>query len=174
VKNKKLMYALLLASALVWGWVFIKIFNVIFKSEEAPLLSENKKLSIGVFEKKDTFQLLVNYKDPFLKTKSRQLTAGYNYSSGLSVATHAHLRAKKSSVEIIKEEKTIDWSFIKYKGRITRQSTGKVVSLINIGGGDYSLEDGKEMQQVMLLKSYPDSIWVKFDGVKKYIKRNQN
>lgn len=170
------MYALLVASAVVWGWVFVKIFNVIFQddSETVPLL--RKKPVSNAFEAKDTFELLANYKDPFLKRRSVNPTPSSNYSSANNNRSNAPTAARtKVKVEkVVKEEKIIDWNFIKYKGRITRKSTGKVLSLVNISGGDFSLEEGKEAKQVTLIKSYPDSIQVKFEGVKKYIKRNQN
>lgn len=172
VKSKKLMYALLVASALVWGWVFVKIFNVVFKQDEALLTLKKVKPVYDNISDKDTFELLANYKDPFLKTRSRQ--NNYAYSSTGLAQSNTPVKKKSAVVKPVKVEKVIDWSFIKYKGRITRKATGKTVSLINIGGGDYSIEDGKEVQQVLLLKSYPDSIQVKFDGVKTYIKRNLN
>ncbi len=167
------MYALLIASALVWGWVFVKIFDVVFQGDEVAVKKVNKMHKSGDIEKKDTFELLLNYKDPFLKTRARPVLLSSSTVSANN-GNNVVQRSKSQVVKAVKEEKVIDWSFIKYKGRITRQATGKVLSLINIGGGDYSLEDGKEVQQVLLIKSYSDSIHVKFDGVKKYIKRNQN
>ena len=168
------MYALLVASALVWGWVFVKIFNVIFKEESKTVTLLKKKIVSNSFEAKDTFELLANYKDPFLKRKSNSVVRDYSYNNSAPTQNSSTVRKNREIKKIVKEEKVIDWSFIKYKGRITRKSTGKILSLININGGDYSLEDGKEIQLVTLIKSHPDSIQVEFDGVKKYIKRNQN
>ncbi|MDB5274741.1 MAG: hypothetical protein JWO58_3108 [Chitinophagaceae bacterium] len=171
------MYVLLLASALVWGWVFIKIFNVVFKGDEVPVrLVKNKNASTFIAEK-DSFELLANYRDPFLKKTSHAvsyaITSPSSNSNGGSVRAAV---AKQKSEKIIpkKEERVIDWNFIAYKGRITRKSNGKVLSLLTINGGDYSLEEGKEVQLVTLVKSYHDSIEVRYDGIKKHIKRNQN
>ncbi|MBC7487999.1 MAG: hypothetical protein H7282_14755 [Cytophagaceae bacterium] len=172
MKNKKLMYALLVVSALVWGWVFVKIFTVVFKQENTSVPIAKAKRKSEHIEQKDTFELLANYGDPFIKR--RRITSSYEYGVSNSTVNTGQVIKKKQVAKPVKEEKIIDWSFINYKGRIIRKSTGKTLSLINIGGGDYSLEDGKEVQQVLLVKSYPDSIQVKFDGVKKNIKRNQN
>ena len=168
------MYALLAASALVWGWVFVKIFNVVFKAEDTNVSVVKEKRKSEHIEQKDTFELLANYRDPFLKGRRVATVYGYNSTGNSTVNNNRPVVKNKEVTKPVKEEEIIDWSFIKYKGQIRRQSTGKILSLINIGGGDYSLEDGKEVQQVLLVKSYPDSIQVKFDGVKKYIKRNQN
>ena len=166
------MYALLVTSALVWGWVFVKIFTVVFKQENTSVPFAKKTKKSEHIEQRDTFQLLANYRDPFIK--GRRMASSYEYGVNSSTVNTRQVVKKKEVPKPVKVEKIIDWSFINYKGRIIRKSTGKTLSLINIGGGDYSLEDGKEAQQVLLIKSYPDSIQVKFDGVKKYIKRNQN
>jgi hypothetical protein len=174
------MYVLLAASALVWGWVFVKIYDVVVKGDEGQVnLNRLTPVAKYVF-KKDTFDLLVNYRDPFLKRASASAAYSYNgaevSSSGSNkVSGMQRVIKKQNNPEVkAKEERIIDWSFVKYKGRITRQSTGKVLSLVNINGGDYSIEDGKEVQQVLLMKSSHDSILVKFEGIQKYIKRNQN
>ena len=172
------MYVLLAVSALVWGWVFIKIFGVLFKGEDTTLkIVKNNRVNTYIAEK-DSFELLADYRDPFLKHNSHAVFyTNTTQAANIGTSNHiGHATGKKKN-EVLKQEKearVIDWSFITYKGRITRKSNGKVLSLLNINGGDYSLEDGKEVQKVTLIKNHHDSIEVRYEGIKKYIKRNQN
>jgi hypothetical protein len=171
------MYVLLAASALVWGWVFVKIFGAFFKSEDDNFIKIKKKTTeVNYSTQSDTFELLANYPDPFLK-KARGVLMYNNvdYRSNVNLTSISSKKvAVVASKKSKKEEPVINWEFIKYKGRITRQSTGKILSLVTINGNDYSLEEGKIVHNVTLLKITHDSIQVSFEGVKKYIIRNKN
>ena len=157
---------LLAVSVLIWGWVFLKIYHVVAQDDDAEGIKDNRRAKVKYTATKDTFELLVNYKDPFFK----RMTGSVSYSD--RVAGPARKATMKNNPAPGKP--VMDWSFIKYKGRITRHSTKKTLSLLNINGSDYAIEDGKEVQQVLLLKSHVDSILVRFEGMKKYIKRNTN
>jgi len=138
--------------------------------EPASILNTSKKMKKVDYQSvKDSFSLLLNYPDPFFKKKSYSAYQGM-YSYGNSTGDRSSVAKFKPKKEV-KPVPVIDWSFIHFKGTIKRHSTGKTLTLLNINGDEHAIEEGKVMDNVTLVKNCKDSILVKYNGVKKYIKK---
>ena len=169
MKNKKLVYVLLVLSVFVWGWIVLKVVHAFTGDASSDTIKKKKASLISYKPIKDSFSLLLNYDDPFYK---RNLPR-YNYGDGLQVARPNI--SKKNKVFVQKEKapvQIIDWSFIQFKGTIKRNSTGKTLALLNVSGRDYSIEEGREIEKVLLVKNCKDSILVKYNGISQYIKKH--
>ncbi len=127
-----------------------------------------KKTQQGTYSaKKDSFSLLLDYPDPFFKSKKYDRET-YRHEEHL-------IRERKSTIKTSKENNVVnamDWSFIQFKGTIKRKTTGKVLTLLNVNGEEYSIEEGQQAANVLLVKNCKDSIKVKYNGINKYIRKN--
>jgi hypothetical protein len=155
-KNKNLLYILILGTLLIWGVILYKIMNVI-GSEKDELNSE--KNYIAMVDKNeslpDTFTILANYTDPFLG----KLPSTEKKSTPLKV------------VELQKPIVITPWPAIVYLGVIKNQKSNKQFVMVQINNQSNAMKLGEIIEGVTLLKVYKDSVEVKFNKEKKFIKK---
>ena len=159
--KKKLTYALLAGSLLVWGLVFYKLFSYIGGGDDS--LNGNNKIIVAphIIEKEESYILVANYRDPFLG----KMQVGPGNDGGLIVK-------KRSQPKVVKEpEKPIDLSFIAYSGMITNPTSKKKVALITIKGKQSMVAEGEVLDEVTFVKNFKDSIQISYLGKIAYVKR---
>ncbi len=156
MKNKKALYILLPVVIVVWGIIAFKIFGHLDKKEPVPLILENTQTVQENNIVPDTFNLIYDYKDPFLNKKSP---------------------AKKNVSKRVKKVKTenerIVWPDILYTGRMVNQSTNKSLVSLTINGKEWIFNIGDQKDNITLLKTYDDSVKVKYEQETKYIHKQQ-
>lgn len=62
MKNKKITYSLLILTVMIWGYILWEIVSQGGKSPQTPVLVQKTNEV-----KQDTFELLLNYRDPFFE-----------------------------------------------------------------------------------------------------------
>lgn len=167
MKNKKTLYYLIPINLIVWGFVLYRIItfgnntpheNVNFS---APLIT-NTKLAVTP----DTFHLLLNYSDPFLK--KNKITA-YKQGSITKKENSSYQKEKKSESPKIKNE--ILWPDIIFRGMVHNRKTGKTIALVFIEGNELSMQTGEKYKQIKLLHIYTDSIKVEMNKKIRFIRK---
>lgn len=150
-KNTKYLLALALLS--IWGLLGFRIYNKM-KPEQLHFTNEVDVLAEKPVVKKDTFQLLVNYKDPFL---SEKLEA--------KIAQPIRKAAPKRIAKTIASKKKVAQKFPKiiYKGNLKLKSGRKAV-LVNIDGKTQNWGWGETISKMTLNQIYEDSIRISFNG----------
>jgi hypothetical protein len=150
MKNKATLILLLVLTAAIWGYVVMKVLNT--TSDVTPLAA--KKKTNAVAASNDTLEsdhhLLLNYRDPFLRTTSVVKTSSKT------------LRPKKPVIE----EK---WPRLQYLGSIGSGKANKV-AILTINNEEVLLQQGQVHEGVKLLKFYTDSVQVEFKKLKKNLK----
>ena len=69
MKKEKKTYLLLAVVLVIWGVLAFQIFKAVNPSEEVvPVFTTTQKTNLIKLEKRDTFSIVANYRDPFLGT----------------------------------------------------------------------------------------------------------
>lgn len=161
MKNKIITYILLIAVFLIWGYVFYKAIEPVSALEQVDpqVTNEHKMPALKEELMPDTFSLYANYRDPFL--------------------ANSFVEPKVDSVKINRVEAIvkmpvpqIDWSFIRYSGRIQNAKSKQSVALVSIRGKDYMMAEGKSINGVKLIENLKDSIKISYEGKIKFIRLN--
>jgi len=159
MKNKKLIYFLIIVVLGVWGIIIYRVFSAIGNGDDdaaTPAVKPIKEAFNDYAIPKDTTKLLLNYRDPFGLVKQKD-TAG--------TVIHA-VKRMNSTVNI---KPAINWSFITYSGYIRNPSTKRLVALVSVNGQNLTLAEGETKNQVKLLRNLRDSIKVSYEGKTKFI-----
>jgi hypothetical protein len=162
MKNKSVTYLLIGGVALIWGLIIFRIFHAATEEEETFVPSQGKAIASKKAGKSpsDTFDLLLDYRDPFLGKVSVA-----SFSDPNQIRTSAPRR--KKPVVALPPAPAIDWSFIAFKGTIQNKQLNSHIGLFHIHGKDVMLRPTEQSNGVTILKVSRDSAWVQFDGVKK-------
>jgi hypothetical protein len=165
MKSKPLTYLLIVSVAAVWGIIFYRIFSA--SGEEGlpfkPLVqSRLTDESLEDYTLKDTFTLLLNYRDPFLSKSSEPAAPALSSNTPAVVnSTFAELKPQKPPV---------NWEGVKYTGFISNAAGKRLVALMTIQGKEYMLAEGQSASGVKLLKNMKDSVKVSYQDKIKNIR----
>ncbi|MGW9686752.1 hypothetical protein [Flagellimonas sp. 2504JD1-5] len=146
-KNTK-TYLLLGAVLLIWGIIGFKVLGALSSEPEAPVLAENINFKPKEQVKKDTFSILVDYRDPFLGTMPPS--------------------KKKPKTKGVAKPK-VQFPNINYTGLITDQDTKNHIFFVTISGNQYLMRKGNTQADITLLSGSSKSIRVRFKGIAKTI-----
>lgn len=159
MKSKKSVYILMPIALLVWGIIFYKIYiatkdnnSISIQPAYTPFEKSNSKL--------DTFSLIADYPDPFLK---RNATPGKKTTTGLG-KNEKHKKEPKNS-----EKSPVKWPVITFSGVIANKDARLV--MIAVDGTNYVMRQKEEKSNVQLLEITSDSILVRYMGEEKFIKK---
>ena len=143
MKNKKVIYVLIPLVIFVWGFIGYRIFALLKQKDTSSFQHHMEKLQLQEKEIIDTFYLIADYPDPFLKSNT-----GYRTNK-----TSKYRNSQKKN----QKKRDIRWPNIEYKGLIKNQKTEKTVINIKINNKNMLMSEGDEMEQVRLLKVFNDS-----------------
>ena len=156
MNNKKTIYLLLPLVLLLWGYIIYRVVEqtnteVEVAGAELPRLQPAAKAG-----DKKTFQLLLDYQDPFLKTISQN---------------NLNPEADKAGKQAPKRRLHVwNWPNFTYNGCI--QNHKKVVGILQINSKNLLVQEGKTYHEFNVYKLFPDSIIMERDGEKRTILRN--
>ena len=144
-----------IALILIWGLVIKNKFGL-FSNDTNLSVNNSYDVPIKNNYLKDTFQLVLTGRDPFLNSKIKNST---NHSVKKQF-NKTHVPQKKITPPIIKN---IKWPSIKYYGYVKNKTKGKQACLIKIESNLYQMHKGNIKQNIELVQIYKDSIQVKFN-----------
>lgn len=157
VSNKKLNYALLALVVILWGGIMYKFFfknTAEVSSNLNPLVESPKETTVVL--KKETYDLLLNYPDPFDVKRAE------------NKPKKKPVLAKKTLKQRI-QPKYIQWPTLNYYGMAKNKETNEKIAIIGINGQSVLLSEKSSKKDVMIDVIYNDSVVVVFAGVKKTI-----
>jgi len=159
VKNRKLIYILLPLTLFIWGMIVYKIVFDTNTQEENTSFVQNANRKKTAAVPPDTFELLLNYPDPFLKDERRKVTTPSN--SPISAPPKTDKKA----------EQTVNWPKLKYEGSVRHVKEGVTLAIVNINGTSKFMKAGETVDNVKLIQIYNDSITVNFQTQKRTVKK---
>lgn len=152
MKNKKNIYILLPLVLFVWGAVLFQIFS--FTNAEEIVSNNSPEFNFKPLKvnKKASFAINVNYRDPFL---------GKMYSA----ETESSVKTKSSkSTKTPKQVEQLVWPNIVYKGLISDSKSKNQIFMLIIDGKNYYMKIGDTENEIFLKKGDKESIYVKYKG----------
>ena len=155
MKSKKSIYILVPIALLVWGLIG---FKVIKQTEQAPneiVIPQipDETLSSNSDKLNETYQLKLNYKDPFLGkiTKSRPSARRSNQN---------HKRSKR----ITNPHEKKNWPDVEYGGRIRNQDSDKNIAILKINSQEQLVKELDELKGIIIKDIYKDSIRLTYNS----------
>jgi len=155
----------LLAVLLVWGYLMKSKFGFFETEDEYNSYSEYSITPLMKQYNKDTFELNLTAKDPFLGGKNFKVKSNSTHNS------QSRSRLKVQSIsQPIKDIKR--WPSIAYFGYVKNRTKGKQACIVQINGSTFKMFLNSKNSEVVLKTIYKDSIRVSFnDAVKTIFKK---
>jgi len=165
MKSKKVTYALILSVAAVWGIIFYRVFQSAADDDEYTLPAALPTVNYDAlddFTDKDTFSLVLNYPDPFLK--------GNTFKNDVPSPVSVNQADSRPFIPAKPSPPVINWSSIQYSGYVTSPTGRQIVSILFINNKEYMLLDGQEAEGLKILKNVKDSVRVSYKGKTRFLK----
>lgn len=160
MKNKGLIYALILVVAAIWYNVFFRVVSNL-SSDDAGVVAPNETRATFSSIDRDTFSLQANYRDPFGGSTVAVSVAPLD--APIHVATPVVKQVK------VKEP----WSVIRYKGLVRKTSSSDPLAIIYIDGIQMYMRKGDVAFDGITLKTvHKDSIVVWYKKEKRVFWRD--
>ena len=152
MKNKKNIYILLPIVLMVWGAVLLQLFS--FTNSDEIIIDNTPELMIKPLKlnKRQSFTIDVNYRDPFLGKMYEENTTPKAKPSGVR------------SSKVIKPKETLVWPVILYKGLISDNKEKNKVFVLIIDKKNYFMKIGDTENEIFLKSGDKESIYVKYKG----------
>ncbi|MDD3685242.1 MAG: hypothetical protein PHE56_00610 [Bacteroidales bacterium] len=153
MKNKKSLYILIPAVAIIWGLIAFKIFTYNDENVEIPIVkpvTESKKQNIV----KEAHIINTNYPDPFLKSRT--------YSPPSKLETTQQVNKKENTTTQVKPvavtNKDIKWPPISFDGMVVNNTSGEKTAIITVSGKRKLLDYNDEINGIRLSALFQDSV----------------
>jgi hypothetical protein len=158
MKKKSFTYGLIAVLIMIWGGVFFRVksgFNneVDYKASEVIIHLPESDVNV------DTFNLLLDYDDPF----------------GMPVPKKKKKVVSKPKVvrkvQPKKEVKKHNWPHVQFNGIIENKITGKQSFMVRFNGNEMILSKGDSIEDYVLLSGNGQAIELKFGNEKKLFEK---
>jgi len=148
----------IIAVLCIWGYVALKMLDY-FNAEDQTIVNvipQNSPLE-SLF-KKDTFNLYLNYEDPFLRSRAK---AKSNYSAHKSHGGGSIIKKTQTvkPIEVVKP-----WPPIKFNGLMKSSNSNSALGIINIGSQSHLVRVGDFVSGLKILSITANNIQVDFNG----------
>ena len=162
MKNKKTAYLLVPLVLLVWGMIGWKVYAAMNKKENENMLQEkNEEIKNSGEKIPDTFELMADYRDPFLGKPT--------------VPGHSKLNIQNSKLPVAKptpkEKEAPSWPAVSYHGLIMRSGTEKKIGFLRVNGVSYFVTGGDEAGGLKIGRVSKDSVEVLMGKERKIVKK---
>lgn len=156
---------LIVVVAALWAYnIYRTIQNVQVKNEvQENTINAPLTFAPVVFDK-DTFELDLPNKDPFLKNGSFAVQPIQQIAENPSPKP-----VKKENAPAVTVNPQKKWPEITYFGYLKNHQSNHQLCLINVAGKNYRLAVGATKDAVTILQAYPDSIVVAFQNETKTV-----
>ncbi|MGD1848246.1 MAG: hypothetical protein ACFB10_22870 [Salibacteraceae bacterium] len=154
MKNKKLLYLLLPLMVVVWGAVFYRVFKGI-GGDDDYFDALPAAVKMPVLAKQDSFDLIADYKDPFLG-KGPGRSRNTNPAIGEKPLTPTVRQLPKPPPP------TLPWPAIGYGGFVNKSGGKNKLAVVTIDGQTSWGKLGEEIQGVTIQEIWKDSVQVSY------------
>lgn len=152
MKNRKTAWILLPGVLLIWGFLGWKLYAAINSNDEVTAVASDT-LPVNQVQAAvpDTYQLLLDYPDPFLGSK---LPTSTNYRTSDKHST----TSPKETPHIPEITVAASWPDVAYSGLVFSQSEGKMLGFLTIDGKSNFVQNGDVIGEVVVKKLWKDSV----------------
>jgi hypothetical protein len=170
MKNKPITIALIASVVLIWGWIMYSVFDFVGSPE---IMTVKKKSLVSVIKENSvlsTYDLLLNYKDPFLKKESSaSLSSSKNMNYSAASVLPILAIKKPVNLNVVVKEESIP--LVCYLGRIQNEKLKKPVAILLINSNEYMMKEGEENEGIFLKHILNDSLEIMFEKKVRYVRK---
>lgn len=157
MKKKKTNIILIIGVLGLWVVIGMRFFNGFGGDDELAIKQQGTGMDMRFVKlKRDSFELLLQYKDPF---------KGIAWEEELFSNPMLTTNPKPVQQIAVTHKPTPDyqmqWVRIQYKGRIKNKSNEQAKLILQIDENEYLVETGQEIQGFKIDKASFDSVWIK-------------
>jgi hypothetical protein len=162
--DKKNLYILLPAVAVVWGMILYRIINGLSPDQPKALYAVKETGDDEIKIDSLDNELLLNYRDPF-----------YSISEEIykPVLSETNLTRKQSTLEKKDTPLKLERFQIKYFGMMQNHKTQKKMALIILNGAYHYVEKGTEVDLFKIVQITPDSIGISIENQTHYFRKKK-
>jgi hypothetical protein len=148
----------------VWGMIGWKIYVAVNSDQETDVVvSITGNTDSLPSEIPETYELLLNYRDPFLDINKKSVHLPTDQRINLP---------KPSSVKPKESEETaVVQPDIRYYGLVKESNSQKTVGFLGVNSQTHFVATGDIIEAIKIMRIWSDSVEVIFDGKKKIIRR---
>lgn len=157
--NKKTKYLLGILLIIIWGLVCYRIYQRVQPNRDAIIYQPSTIANASDAPLLDSFELLLDYRDPFFKTTARRTHRSPKLTESPKVSNNTS--KKRAAPKKKSKPKPIEFPPISYKGTVQVKNK-KAVALLSINQQMVNLQEGEKFEEVVLQKIYTDSIRISF------------
>lgn len=149
---------------MVWGIIIYRIFHVVNGSNSTEVFKSAIVENVNNESLIDTFSIHPNYRDPFMSKRPKKLISENKLAS---VVTKPDLIKKAAVIAPVSNK----WPSLVYNGLIKNEKSNKQLALVQINGQSNIMQVGNVTEGVELTKIFRDSIEVKFDSERRFVRK---
>jgi hypothetical protein len=158
--SKKTAWILLPAVLLIWGLLAWKIYAAMKDDSDAPFVADAPTLSTSQHTTiPDTYQLLLDYPDPFLTAKKTPVRNAASPKPKSTAAPAANITPVPSPT----------WPELRYAGLV--QSHGKTLGFLSVNGESHFVKTNDVIDDLTVQKIWKDSVLVMRGKEKKVVRK---
>lgn len=152
MKNKKNIYILLPLVIAVWAAVLFQFFS--FTNSDEVVAADNTEFSFKPLKvnKRESFTINVNYRDPFLGKTYVEETASKTKS------------INPKTVKAVKQPEALVWPKIIYEGLISDSKGKNKIFMLVINDKNHFMKIGDTENEIFLKDGDKESVYVKYKG----------
>lgn len=154
-------YLLIVSVLALWGFIFYRVADNASAKPAGSAAPEKMALPEAdkVFIARDTFTLLLNYRDPFTgEIMEERIGNAPDMDAGPALPP-----AKPEPLKV---------DHIKYAGYIINPSSKRSISILTINGKEQMMTEGEVSGEVKLLRNRKDSVEVIYKGKTCFIRKS--
>ena len=162
--NKPIVKYLLIGFVVIlWGIIFFKLFKIFNNPDSTEIINQSIVDDLNNTEVLDTFSIVANYSDPFLKkyssSSSQKVTPNKNKDSIPQPRPHI--------------DKETSWPNVIYNGRITNLKENASLVLLKVNTESHIVKEREIVSDIGVIKIYSDSIELLYKGQKKIFQKHE-
>jgi len=160
MKSRKTIYVLLPLVLLIWAVIGWKVYAAVHGNDEMNNSAlPMKKIELQQTTLPDTFQLVADYRDPFLDKVVQPVT---------KVKTDA---VKKTQVASPAPVAVLKWPLVIYYGLVKRSGEEKALGFLRVDGESFFVRGAEQAGAVKVGRLWKDSVEVIFGKKKKVMRK---
>jgi hypothetical protein len=164
MKNKQMIYVLLPLVLIIWGFIAFKIIRQVKHKQNPPQDNQAIQKASSMESVKDTFSLILEYRDPFLHGMLRPPSISSTNPNNL-LSNKTNLSSETKPVVVVPNTK--------YFGLVTNSKNKQKLALIKINEKDYIAKEGEVVAEEKISKLFADSMIILYHKTKKTIPKNK-
>lgn len=146
----------------IWGFLGWKLYAAMREDPAAVHVQSNDSINYSVEHLvPDTYQLLLDYPDPFLGSGKVVTTSNRSTAPASTPPVHVEPAIAPATT----------WPEIRYAGLVKSPKDGKTVGFISVDNVSFFVKDGDALGNVLVGRIWKDSVLLTMGKEKKVVKK---